>query len=60
VTGSNWEGIGVRPEVPVPAANALRVAHLRALERLLAEERDAERRTVLQQTIDELGRAPAS
>lgn len=27
VTGTNWEGIGVRPDIPTPAEDALRVAH---------------------------------
>jgi hypothetical protein len=34
VTGTNWEGIGVTPDVTVPAGDALRVAHERALARL--------------------------
>lgn len=54
VTGSNWEGTGVRPDVPVGAGEALRAAHLRALERLLGAERDKERQTVLRQVIDEV------
>jgi retinol-binding protein 3 len=35
VSRKNWEGSGVTPDVPVPAATALRVAHERALRRLL-------------------------
>lgn len=35
VTNTNWEGTGVRPDVPVPAEEALRTAHVRALEKLL-------------------------
>ena len=31
VTGTNWEGAGVRPDVEVPAAEALRTAHELAL-----------------------------
>lgn len=34
-TGRDIEGVGVTPDVAVPAADALRTAHLRALERLL-------------------------
>lgn len=32
VTGSNWEAIGVQPDLPIPAMDALRVAHRAALE----------------------------
>ncbi|HEX4963379.1 MAG TPA: S41 family peptidase [Thermoanaerobaculia bacterium] len=31
ITGTNWEGTGVEPDVKVPAADALAVAHSRAL-----------------------------
>jgi hypothetical protein len=40
VTGANWEGTGVEPHIAVPAADALRTAHLHALERLTAACRD--------------------
>lgn len=58
VTRTDWEGTGVRPDVPVPSADALRTAHLRALERLLAAERDADRRAMLQRAIDDVRREP--
>lgn len=32
ITGADWEGVGVVPDVAVPAARALAAAHLRALE----------------------------
>jgi hypothetical protein len=35
VTKTNWEGVGVEPDVKVPAENALEVAHLIALEKQL-------------------------
>jgi retinol-binding protein 3 len=31
ITGTNWEGTGVEPDVAVPAAEALEVAHVHAL-----------------------------
>ena len=31
VTGTNWEGVGVIPDVPAPSADAFRVAYARAL-----------------------------
>jgi len=36
VTRSNWEGTGIAPDVPAPAASAFEVAYRRALESLLA------------------------
>jgi retinol-binding protein 3 len=61
VTGTNWEGTGVRPDVPVSADAALRTAHLRALERLLKAEKDPERRAWLQRVVEQVGQAaPAS
>jgi C-terminal processing protease CtpA/Prc len=60
VTGTNWEGTGVRPEVPVGASEALRTAHLRALERLLEGERDKDRQAALRQVIDEVRRTSAT
>ena len=38
VTGTNWEGTGVTPDVAVPAAEAFRVAYGKALRHLLAQE----------------------
>jgi C-terminal processing protease CtpA/Prc len=34
VTGGNWEGVGVRPDIEAPAATALAVAHRVALQAL--------------------------
>jgi hypothetical protein len=34
ITGTNWEGIGVVPDVPTAAADALEMAHQLALEKL--------------------------
>ena len=36
VSGKNWEGVGVPPDVSVPASDALRAAHLEALRELVA------------------------
>ncbi len=44
VTRRNWEGSGVTPDVSVPAAEALLVAHLRALDDLIAATTDPSRR----------------
>ena len=37
MTGSNWEGVGVRPDVEVPADQALTHAHRLALEAILKD-----------------------
>ena len=36
VTGTNWEGTGVTPDIEVPAGDALRVAYQRALTHVLS------------------------
>jgi peptidase S41-like protein len=51
VTGTNWEGTGVRPDVPVAADAALQTAHRRALERLLRDEKDVQRQAALRQVL---------
>ncbi len=40
ITGTNWEGTGVAPDVEVPAAQALTTAHRLALEKLAEEAGD--------------------
>jgi hypothetical protein len=41
ITGTNWEGTGVTPDVAVPAAEALQRAQIEALERVLAKRASA-------------------
>jgi retinol-binding protein 3 len=53
ITGGNWEGTGVLPEVVVPAAEALQRAQLLALKRLI-EQSKAEKRKRLQAVVDKL------
>ncbi len=43
-----WEGRGVTPHIPVPAVEALDVAHADALEKLIAAEPDAAIRSTLE------------
>ncbi len=40
ISKTNWEGSGIEPDVKVPAAQALDKAHILALEKLLAKEKD--------------------
>jgi len=47
VTGTSWEGTGVKPDVLTPATTALVTAHSMALHRLRAAAGDAKRRAAL-------------
>lgn len=47
VTRRNWEGSGVAPDVAVPAADAFRVAHLRAIDDLMATVSPARREELM-------------
>jgi retinol-binding protein 3 len=38
ISKTNWEGVGVEPDVKIPPAEALAAAHVMALEKLLANE----------------------
>lgn len=48
VTKTNWEHVGVKPDLAVPAADALRVAHAAALRKLAEGEKDAEAKARLE------------
>jgi hypothetical protein len=54
ITKTNWEGVGVKPEVQVPADQALIVAQLMALRKYAAEENDAQWKNALQVEIQRL------
>ena len=58
ITGTNWEGIGVRPDVAVSSDDALTMAHLHALRRLRDAASDPERRQDLQRLITDLEAHP--
>lgn len=43
ITGSNWEGTGVKPDIECPAAKAFDVAYLEALKIVRSRENDPDR-----------------
>jgi Peptidase family S41/N-terminal domain of Peptidase_S41 in eukaryotic IRBP len=47
ITGTNWEGIGVKPDIPLSSAAALSRAHALAIERLTVEAPDPVSRSML-------------
>lgn len=57
VTRTNWEGVGVKPDRDVPPADALREAHVAALEKL-RETAGEEHRRFLEGAIEQAKQAP--
>jgi hypothetical protein len=51
VTNTNWEHVGVKPDVAAPAAEALKVAHLAILKGLLEKEKDPGYRKRLEEIL---------
>jgi C-terminal processing protease CtpA/Prc len=47
ISGTNWEGTGVEPDIEVPQAEALDVAHLEALKSMAEKAEDEEDRQAL-------------
>jgi len=56
ITKTNWEGVGVVPDIPASADAALGLAHLRALEVLADAEKDPQWKQVLLQAIVDLSK----
>ena len=54
VTKTNWENVGVEPNIKVPADKALTEAHLVALRRLVERENDLRWQNDLRRTIADL------
>lgn len=47
ITGTNWEGTGVAPDLQVPAEKALEAAHVDALKKLRSTSQDGQRKQEL-------------
>ena len=60
ITKTNWEGVGVEPDVSVPAQTALETAHVAALKNKLARSHDAETRRKLGELIAQIERQTAA
>jgi hypothetical protein len=56
VTGGNWEGVGVQPDLKVPADEALAVAHAEAIRGILANENDPRWRVWLERALEEVAK----
>jgi hypothetical protein len=51
VTKTNWEHVGVKPDIAVPAAQALQTAHVAILRNLVSSAKDDKERTNLQRLL---------
>lgn len=51
VTKTNWEHVGVKPDIAVPAAQALQTAHVAILRNLVSSAKDDKARAQLQQQL---------
>lgn len=54
ISGTNWEGTGIKPDIAVPAAAALTVAYLDALRSVERTAQDDERRRYLRSVIQDV------
>lgn len=58
ISGTNWEGVGIAPDIAVNADGALQAAQLRALQTLEARTTDADRKQYLHSVIRDLEKKP--
>jgi hypothetical protein len=54
ITGTNWEGTGVTPDIEVPASEAKEVAHQDALKKILARSEDEDEKAQIEWAIESL------
>jgi retinol-binding protein 3 len=54
ITKTNWEGVGVKPDIEAPADDALRVAQVKLLEKRIAATKDPELKRNFEERLREL------
>lgn len=52
ISKTNWEGTGVKPDVDVPADQALKVAHIAAMNKVLLKVNEPERQGAIKRAIE--------
>jgi len=52
ITKTNWEHVGVKPDIAVPAADAMKVAYVKILEDLATKATDADERQRLARALE--------
>jgi hypothetical protein len=58
VSKTNWEGVGVEPDVKTSADDAFKTAHVAALTKLIEKETDPERKPALERALQAAKDAP--
>lgn len=56
VTNTNWEGVGVEPDIQAPADSALAVAHRTALTKLIENTKDGDRAEGYREALSLVGK----
>lgn len=60
VTKTNWEGVGIKPDIASKPGEALRVAHVEAIKKIMESVKDDPDRTAaLQRALDDAGKRVA-
>jgi hypothetical protein len=60
VTGGNWEGTGIQPDIAAAPRDGLAVAHAAALEKLLAERPDSPRAPMWREALERVRVRPSA
>jgi hypothetical protein len=53
ITKTNWEGVGVKPDIAVSCQEALKIAHIHALEQLISSCKDDGPSSILHSELEE-------